>query len=90
MDYLSWNDMVAARFFCTDMKDRRVYLYITNDVIRELGNGPVYSDVLEKERLSLEYSRKVYRDARAHLNVKWSQKAGRRVSWIGSNGLIIG
>src|SRR3989442_7338654 len=37
MDYLSWNDMVAAKFFATDMKDRRVYLYITSDVIREVG-----------------------------------------------------
>ena len=55
-----------------------------------LASGPVFSDVLEKERLSLKYSRKVYRDARAKLNVKWSQKNRRRVSWMGSNGLIIG
>jgi hypothetical protein len=38
MDYLNWNDKIAARFFTSEMKDRRVYLYVTNEVIREVKN----------------------------------------------------
>ncbi len=37
MDYLSWNDMIAARLFTSEMKNRRVYLYVTPDVIRGIG-----------------------------------------------------
>jgi len=50
----------------------------------------VYSDELETERKALGHTQKVYRDARTTLNVNWSQQGKRRVSWIGSNGLIIG
>jgi hypothetical protein len=39
MDYLNWNDKIAARFFTSEMKDRRVYLYVTNEVIREVGKA---------------------------------------------------
>lgn len=37
MDYLSWNDSIGARFFAPEAKDRRVYLYVTADLIREIG-----------------------------------------------------
>ncbi len=57
---------------------------------KRLANGPVYSDELETERKALGHTQKVYRDARTTLNVNWSQQGKRRVSWIGSNGLIIG
>jgi hypothetical protein len=37
MDYLSWNNSIGARFFTPEVKDRRVYLYVTADLIREVG-----------------------------------------------------
>src|SRR5436309_11377600 len=37
MDYLNWNDAIAERFFTPDMKNRRVYLYVTAEVIRGIG-----------------------------------------------------
>jgi len=39
MDYLAWNDRIGARFFAPEAKDRRVYLYVTADVIREIGKS---------------------------------------------------
>ena len=37
MDYLSWNNSIGARFFTPELRDRRVYLYVTADLIREIG-----------------------------------------------------
>lgn len=37
MDYLSWNDEIGAKFFTPDAKGRRVYLYVTSELIREIG-----------------------------------------------------
>jgi hypothetical protein len=37
MDYATWNDSIGARFFSPEMKDRRVHLYVTADMIREIG-----------------------------------------------------
>lgn len=39
MDYLGWNDTIGARFFTSASKDRRVYLYVTADVVREIGKS---------------------------------------------------
>ena len=39
MDYLSWNDGIGAKFFTPEAKDRRVYLYVTTSVIREIGKS---------------------------------------------------
>lgn len=39
MDYLSWNDGIGARFLTPEAKDRRVYLYVTTAVIREIGKS---------------------------------------------------
>jgi hypothetical protein len=39
MDYLDWNDKIAARFFTSEMKERRVYLYVTNEIIRDVGKA---------------------------------------------------
>src|SRR3989441_9900722 len=57
---------------------------------KRLADGPVYSDELEAEREALGYTRKVYQNARTTLGVNWSQAGKRRLSWIGSNRLIIG
>jgi hypothetical protein len=46
MDYLLWNDRIAAHFFNPEMKGRRVYLHITDELIQELGN-PEGSGVLD-------------------------------------------
>jgi hypothetical protein len=46
MDYLAWNDAIAGRFFSPEFKDRRVYLYVTEALIAEIGgkSGPELDD----------------------------------------------
>jgi hypothetical protein len=39
MRYQHWNDAIASRFFNAEMSNRRVYLYVTSDVIRSIGSG---------------------------------------------------
>ena len=39
MDFLSWNDLIAAHFFQPEMAGRRVYLFVTEDVLREVGGA---------------------------------------------------
>src|ERR1700688_830882 len=38
MRYQQWNDAIASRFFNPEMSNRRVYLYVTSDLIRSIGN----------------------------------------------------
>lgn len=35
--YLAWNDALAARFFSADMAGQAVYLFVTEDVLQEVG-----------------------------------------------------
>lgn len=35
--YFTWNDALAARFFCPEAAGQPVYLFVTNDVVREVG-----------------------------------------------------
>lgn len=37
MDYLAWNDAIGARFFNPDRSGARVFLYVTTDVVTEVG-----------------------------------------------------
>jgi len=37
MDYLAWNDAIGARFFNSDRSGARVFLYVTTDVVTEIG-----------------------------------------------------
>ncbi|MBD1929831.1 hypothetical protein H6F74_26880 [Trichocoleus sp. FACHB-90] len=39
MDYLIWNDLIASHFFRPEMAGRTVYLYVTEKLIAELGQG---------------------------------------------------
>jgi len=39
MEYLKWNDGIAERFFSPEMKGRRVYIFVTSDVIRSIGKS---------------------------------------------------
>lgn len=38
MDYLDWNDLVAQKFFNTEMAGREVLLYVTGETINQLGS----------------------------------------------------
>ena len=44
MDYLSWSNAIGARFFNPDKSGTRVFLFVTRDVINEIGT-PHRSDV---------------------------------------------
>lgn|GEM_PF-847581 len=37
--YLSWNDALAARFFCPEVAGQPVYLFVTDDTLREIGQA---------------------------------------------------
>ena len=37
MDYLAWNNAIGRRFFNSDRSNARVFLYVTTDVITEIG-----------------------------------------------------
>ena len=37
MDYLAWNDAIGACFFNPDRSGARVFLYVTTDVVTEIG-----------------------------------------------------
>ncbi|MBW4496742.1 MAG: hypothetical protein KME26_27430 [Oscillatoria princeps RMCB-10] len=37
MNYLTWNDLIASHFFRPEMAGRAVHLYVTEDLINELG-----------------------------------------------------
>lgn len=37
MDYLTWNDAIGAHFFNADKCGARVFLYVTEEVVNEIG-----------------------------------------------------
>lgn len=37
MDFLEWNDRISAHFFNADKCDTRVFLYVTTEVVNEIG-----------------------------------------------------
>ncbi|MGO9571936.1 MAG: hypothetical protein ACLP5H_30805 [Desulfomonilaceae bacterium] len=37
MDYLAWNDAIGARFFNPDRSGARVFLYVTTDLVMDIG-----------------------------------------------------
>jgi len=39
MDFLRWNDSIAAHFFRLEMAGRRVFLFLTEDVLHEVSGG---------------------------------------------------
>ena len=39
MNYRDWNDLIAAHFFRPDMAGKNVYLYVTQELISDLGQG---------------------------------------------------
>lgn len=38
LDYLDWNDLIARKFFNTGMAGREVLLYVTEEIINDLGS----------------------------------------------------
>jgi len=39
MDFLRWNDLIAAHFFRPEMAGRRVFVFLTEDVLHEVSGG---------------------------------------------------
>jgi hypothetical protein len=37
MDYMAWNNAIGARFFNPDRAGSRVFLYVTTEVVAEVG-----------------------------------------------------
>lgn len=46
MDYLAWNDAISARFFNPDRSGTRVFLYVTTDLVTEVG-APYDADLAD-------------------------------------------
>jgi len=49
MDYLEWNNSIAAHFFRPASADQRVYLYVTRDTIEQIGrpSGDCVDDFIQ-------------------------------------------
>jgi len=48
MNYRDWNDLIAAHFFRPDMAGKNVYLYVTQELVSDLGqdNGVGFADFI--------------------------------------------
>ncbi|MEG3973321.1 hypothetical protein QT970_01710 [Microcoleus sp. herbarium8] len=55
MDYLKWNNSIAAHFFKNEMAGRSVHLYVTKKLIRYIGqeSGANFSDFIEAIKIGL-------------------------------------
>ncbi|QJB29379.1 hypothetical protein [Limnospira fusiformis] len=47
MNYLTWNEKIAEYFFNPEKANRRVYLYVTKDLIEEIGNPDGIDDFIK-------------------------------------------
>jgi hypothetical protein len=55
MDYLKWNNSIAAHFFKNEMAGRSVHLYVTKELITHIGqeSGADFSDFIEAIKTGL-------------------------------------
>lgn len=55
MDYLKWNNSIAAHFFKNEMAGRSVHLYVTEELITDIGQnyGADFSDFIEAIKTGL-------------------------------------
>lgn len=55
MDYLKWNNSIAAHFFKNEMAGRSVHLYVTEELITDIGqeSGADFSDFIEAIKIGL-------------------------------------
>ncbi|WP_341731446.1 hypothetical protein [Microcoleus sp. EPA2] len=55
MDYLKWNNSIAAHFFKNEMAGRSVHLYVTEELIEHIGqeSGANFSDFIEALKIGL-------------------------------------
>lgn len=55
MDYLKWNNSIAAHFFKHEMAGRSVHLYVTEELITDIGQnyGADFSDFIEAIKTGL-------------------------------------
>ena len=49
MDYLKWNNSIATHFFKNEIAGRSVHLYVTEELITDIGqeSGADFSDFIE-------------------------------------------
>jgi hypothetical protein len=55
MDYLKWNNSIAAHFFKNEMAGRSVHLYVTEELITDIGQnyGADFLDFIEAIKIGL-------------------------------------
>ncbi|MEG3878056.1 hypothetical protein QT972_11805 [Microcoleus sp. herbarium7] len=55
MDYLKWNNSIAAHFFKHEMAGRSVHLYVTEELIEHIGqeSGANFSDFIEALKIGI-------------------------------------
>lgn len=51
MDYLEWNDLIAAHFFREENADKRVYLYVNKEIIEDIGQPCDFQDFINAVKL---------------------------------------
>ncbi|MCL1490412.1 MAG: hypothetical protein M1G31_06580 [Pseudanabaena sp. Salubria-1] len=90
MKYKDWNDLIAAHFFHRDMAGKNVYLYVTQELISDLGQdkGKGFVDFIDAVKTGFRLKQKsegICKDA------LWSmrQKIGLYPSYIGYLALFV-
>jgi hypothetical protein len=88
MNYRDWNDRIACHFFRPDMAGKNVYLYVTQELISDLGQikGVVCSDFIDAVKKGFRAKPEgICKDA------LWSikQKIGQYPSYIGYLALFV-
>ena len=78
MNYLEWNDAIAAHFFRPDMADRRVFLAVTVDDLKNIGkeNGVGKEDFLRAVRKGPPWTHSEYDICRKATltNMRWRER----------------
>ncbi len=90
MKYKDWNDLIAAHFFHRDMAGKNVYLYVTQELISDLGQdkGKGFADFIDAVKTGFRLKQKsegICKDA------LWSmrQKIGLYPSYIAYLALFV-
>lgn len=90
MNYRDWNNRIAAHFFHRDMAEKNVYLYVTQELISDLGQdkGKGFADFIDAVKTGFRLKLKSEGMCKDAL---WSmrQKIGQYPSYIGYLALFV-
>lgn len=92
MDYLSWNNLIASHFFRPEMAGSIVHLYVTEEIIAELGelNNTDFPDFLESVKTGPTWVTRQGLCMKAQQSlIKWRQRKLDYPPYIGYLALFV-